>query len=273
MSDPVILIPARSGSTRVKNKNLRDIGRKPLVAYAIESALESRSGRVVVSTNCETIAAIAKDYGAEVPFLRPKEHATATASSLSVLMHFYDWVVDRDEALPDAVAYRPPTNPFLSSGAIEAMCARLADRGDANAIATVTRPKTHPFKIVRVNQDGLLDVGAIAVDGLTIKDVERSQDYPVVWEGSPACRIVRSTFFDAMRRGQAADNFLSVDYSKTYDVDTCLPYEIDPIEAIDIDSESDMVFAEFLLRARASQDDKHDPTTAVPPTAQGTFNA
>ena len=68
ITNNLILIPARSGSTRIKNKNIRLLGGKPLIAYAIEEALRSKSGRVIVSTNSSQIADISLQYGAEVPF-------------------------------------------------------------------------------------------------------------------------------------------------------------------------------------------------------------
>ena len=87
----LILIPARSGSTRVRNKNIRLLGGKPLIAYAIEEALRSKSGRVIVSTNSSQIADISLQYGAEVPFFRPEELSAETASSLSALLHALIW--------------------------------------------------------------------------------------------------------------------------------------------------------------------------------------
>ncbi|MEE8114856.1 MAG: acylneuraminate cytidylyltransferase, partial [Nitrososphaerales archaeon] len=94
MASHLILIPARSGSTRVHNKNLRNLGGKPLLSYAIESAVavkELLQARVIVSTDSEEIAAVARQYGAETPFLRPKELSRSEASSLSVVLHALDW--------------------------------------------------------------------------------------------------------------------------------------------------------------------------------------
>ena len=79
----IALIPARSCSERIKNKNIRILDRHPLIAYAIQVALESQIfTRVIVSTDSEEIARIAKYYGAEIPFLRPKKYAGSTSPDI-----------------------------------------------------------------------------------------------------------------------------------------------------------------------------------------------
>ena len=84
------LIPARGGSKGLPGKNIRPLLGKPLIAWTIETALkaaERSPGRVVVSTDDEAIADVARSYGAEVPFMRPKELATASATSMDVVLH------------------------------------------------------------------------------------------------------------------------------------------------------------------------------------------
>ena len=81
------IIPARGGSKGIPRKNIRLLGGKPLIAYCIQCALKSKIDRLIVSTDDLRIANIARQFGGEVPFLRPSELATDTASSLSVLMH------------------------------------------------------------------------------------------------------------------------------------------------------------------------------------------
>src|SRR3989339_1997589 len=142
----LILIPARAGSTRVNNKNLRLLGDKPLIAYAIESAIASGAGRVIVTTNSDAIAAEARKWGAEVPFLRPDDLSTATASSLSAIVHAVDWLRRNENWIPELLAFCPPTNPFRSALTIKNMIGKLAGSDTVNSIVTITKPATHPFK-------------------------------------------------------------------------------------------------------------------------------
>ena len=88
MMKPVCIIPARAGSKGVSNKNIRNIGGKPLIYYTIKSALESKIfSHVIVSTEDKKTAMIAKKYGAEVPFIRPKYLAGDNTPLEPVLLH------------------------------------------------------------------------------------------------------------------------------------------------------------------------------------------
>lgn len=241
----LLLIPARSGSTRVLDKNIRPLSGKPLVAHAIENALQSKSGRVVVSTNSEKIAEIAQQYGAEVPFLRPEELSTATSTSVSAIAHALLWFRENENWVPDMIAFIPPTNPFTQPVTIRNMFLRLQENAKANSIVTITKPKTHPFRIIRQNADGTIENGIISIEGKTINNVERSQDWPVVWEGSPACRLTLTDYFLNLIGDQKDPACIS---GKTYDNRNCLGYEISEREAFDIDDSSDFMMAEILIK-------------------------
>lgn len=233
----LILIPARGGSTRVSNKNIRELCGKPLVAYTIESALKSACGRVVVSTNSEEIAAVARSLGAETPFTRPDNLSTATASSASAIYHALDWFKEHEKWLPGLVIFCPPSNPFRKAQAISGMVERISGYPKVNSIVTIVEPATHPFRIIHEEKDGKCKNGVISIDNKNINDFERTQDWPKVWEGSPACRITRAAYF--MDLGKREKN------NKTYDINNFIGYEIPFIEAFDIDSEENFALAEF----------------------------
>jgi CMP-N-acetylneuraminic acid synthetase len=233
----LILIGARGGSTRVNNKNLRLLAGKPLIAHTIEAAVNSKIGRVVVSTDSREIAEVAQEYGAEVPFM-PAQLATATASSVDVIHHALAWFINHQQWKPVIIAFCPPTNPFRSATTIKEMYKQLESHQKVNSIVTITKPTTHPFRIIQMDSNGLCRNGVVSIDGKTINDIERSQDWPQVWEGSPACRMTRSDFFL-----QRSDHH----QMKTYDTDNFLGYEISSIEATDIDVEDDFVMAELSM--------------------------
>jgi len=108
------VIPARCGSKGIKDKNIIDICKKPLIAYSIESALQLKEKKmvkkVVVSTDCKKIADIALKYGAEVPFLRPKELATDKSKSIDFMIH----MIKNLEDSFDAILLLQPTSPLRS---------------------------------------------------------------------------------------------------------------------------------------------------------------
>lgn len=250
MMDTLILIPARSGSTRVKGKNIRVLGDNPLVGHVITSARESGAGRVVVSTNDEEIAGIAGRCGAEIPFLRPAELSDAHASSVWCILHALQWFKDKENWTPEIIAFCPPTNPFLKKETIKNMAQTLKGRKDVNSIVTIAEAATHPFTIVGVAPDGRLKIGVIPMEGKTIRDLERSQDWPPAWQGSAACRMTRSAFFFSLMNGKTS--IKDVNYGKTYDVDNCMGYKIDKLENCDIDDESDWMMAEQLIKSTRS---------------------
>ena len=88
MSSLIIFIPARSGSTRVKNKNLQKIGKLSLLEHKIKICKSLKLGKVVVSTNSKKIAKLSIKNGAEIPFLRPKKYSTSKASTVSAILHY-----------------------------------------------------------------------------------------------------------------------------------------------------------------------------------------
>ena len=109
---PICIIPARGGSKGVPKKNIRKIAGKPLIYYTIKSSLKSKIfSHVYVSTEDKEIARIAKKYGAEVPFLRPKKLASDTTPMDEVLVHFIEKI--KDEIDFDAFVWRDCTVPFI----------------------------------------------------------------------------------------------------------------------------------------------------------------
>jgi CMP-N,N'-diacetyllegionaminic acid synthase len=240
----LILIPARGGSTRIPDKNLRQLRGKPLLGHVIEAATRADCGRVIVSTNSEEIAAIARNFHAEVPFLRPSHLASATSNSLSAILHALMTLRAQGDSLPELLAFCPPTNPMIRPETIRGMFEVLGSRRAFNSVVTITRPRTHPFRIIRKMANGRIVNGVIEIDGKSVNDIERSQDWPVVWEGSPACRMTRTRYFVDLIE-QSVDPLCLT--GKTYDVANCLGYEIPPEEAFDIDEEMDFVTAEGLL--------------------------
>ena len=144
MPSVIALIPARSGSERVPQKNIRRLARHPLLAYAVATAREAGIfDRVVCSTDSTEIAEIARRYGAEVPFLRPAEYATATSPDI-------EWIADTLERLDDRYdlfAIVRATNPFRGPDAFRRGLEQLLATPEADSIRAVERVKQHPGKM------------------------------------------------------------------------------------------------------------------------------
>jgi len=106
------VIPARGGSKRIPRKNIRDFCGKPLIAWTIEAALDSTLDEVIVSTDDEEIRDVAHNFGAWAPFLRPKELATDSASTCSVIRHALQWVMEHRRCTPENAVILQPTSPL-----------------------------------------------------------------------------------------------------------------------------------------------------------------
>lgn len=147
----VAFVPARSGSERVPHKNIRPLAGHPLLAYAIETALQSGAfERVVVSTDSEEIADVARWYGADVPFLRPPEYATATSPDVEWLAYTLEHLDDRF----DLFALVRATNPFRGPDAVRRGLEQLLATPEADSLRAVELVKQHPGKMWRLAEDG-----------------------------------------------------------------------------------------------------------------------
>jgi N-acylneuraminate cytidylyltransferase len=114
------IIPARSGSKGVVNKNIRQLSGHPLIAYSIKAALKSESiSRVILSTDSEEYAEIGRKYGADVPFIRPSVFAGDKSGDIDVVNHTLSWLMENEKKIPDAVAYLRPSTPLRSPKVIQ----------------------------------------------------------------------------------------------------------------------------------------------------------
>lgn len=143
----IALIPARGGSKRIPRKNLADLGGLPLIAHSIRWATaEPGIDRVVVSTDSEEIAAVARDHGAEVPFLRPAALATDTATDFEVFMHFLQWHDIRERDSPEFLVHVRPTSPFRDAGLLKKVVAAFQAVPQATHARTIRPAPVPAFK-------------------------------------------------------------------------------------------------------------------------------
>ncbi|TLX80363.1 MAG: acylneuraminate cytidylyltransferase family protein [Thaumarchaeota archaeon] len=138
------IIPARSGSTQVKNKNIRLLGDKPLIYYTIRESLKSNVSRTIVSTDDSQIAILAKKFGAEVPFLRPKIYATHKSSSISVILNCLDYLKKTENYFPDYVVFLQPTSPFRQFTDINNGIRKIMN-SNATSLVGIVEVTQHPF--------------------------------------------------------------------------------------------------------------------------------
>lgn len=181
------LITARGGSKRIPGKNLRIVGGKPLLAWTIEAALQSRLlSRVVLSTDDPQIAAAGRLYGAEVPFLRPAELATDTSAHILCVLDALDRLRDMDGFAPTAVCLLQPTSPLRQAGDIDALLSEAA--------------ATRPFAMVSVNActEHPYFARSVSATGELMPFVPQNLAYAREQDLEPACFINGAIYYNTV---------------------------------------------------------------------------
>lgn len=177
MNRTVAIIPARGGSQSIPDKNIRDFAGKPLIAWTIEKAREAKGiARVIVSTDSERIAAVARNHGVEVPFLRPASISAADTPIEPVLRHAYEWLVGNEGYQVDSFVLLFPTNPLRETRHIEDSLELFHNSG-ADSVITVNESPAHytPYWTLVRNANGAVTYygGGDIRTGYT-----RRQDFP-----------------------------------------------------------------------------------------------
>lgn len=231
----VAIIPARGGSKGIKRKNLVEFNGKPLVAHSIIHALESQLvNRVIVSTDDEEIASVAREYGAEVPFLRPKELAEDHVLDLPVFEHALKFLEEAEGDRPDLVVHLRPTTPYRKPAWIDEAVRLLADHPEADSVRSVSEPDKHPYRMFTIGPDGFLD--PIMKHEHPVPYLLRRQDLPPVYYYNCVIDVTRpATIFG----------------KNSMTGDRIFPYIMDPDEVIDIDSMRDLQIAQCLFGGKA----------------------
>lgn len=142
------LIPARGGSKSIPYKNIYPLLGKPLVAYTIEAAKAAKLvNRVIVSTDDDKIAKVARKHGAEVPFMRPKKHARDRTPDLPVFQHAVRWLARHENYHPAIIVHLWPTSPLRFGEHIDKAIKLLMANPDADSVRSVSSPPQTPFKM------------------------------------------------------------------------------------------------------------------------------
>ena len=228
------LIFARGGSKGLPGKNIKILAGKPLLGWAIETALAvPEINRVVVSTDDLDIAGVAREFGAQVPFIRPEILAGDTASEWDAWRHALRTLREFEGEFPDPFISIPTTAPLRLPEDIEA-CINAYREGDADIVLTITKAHRNPwFNIVTLNSDGTVEP-VNKVDEAFV----RRQDAPEVHDITTVVYVADPNFV-MEKRGIFSGKVKAVS----------VPAE----RSIDIDTSHDFAIAEFLMNQRLRQ--------------------
>jgi N-acylneuraminate cytidylyltransferase len=154
MKQTIALIPARSGSKGLPHKNIKLLGNHPLIAWSILAATKANEiDRVIVSTDSHEYAAIAKEYGAEVPFLRPLEISGDRSTDYDFIIHALNWLRDFDEE-PDLIIHLRPTTPFRNPFLIDKAINFFKGNKQATALRSAHEMSESAYKTFEISEEG-----------------------------------------------------------------------------------------------------------------------
>jgi N-acylneuraminate cytidylyltransferase len=219
------VIPARGGSKGLPGKNILDLGGKPLIAWTIDAAHQSRYiDRTIVSSDDPSIIEVAHQHGCETPFVRPAHLASDTASSHAVMLHAVQSVGSYD-----LIVLLQPTSPLRRSLDIDNALERLVKSNVDNCIS-VCRASEHPHWMFTCDEKNQLKRYTQGIPA-----AHRRQDLPQLFIPNGAIYIIRAG---------------RLEQSKSLILDDSVAYEMNPADSVDIDNEIDMQLAGILLAAR-----------------------
>ncbi len=222
-------ICCRGGSKGVPGKNIKPLLGKPLIAYTIETAKQSLLlNDTIISTDDEQIAATAKLYGANIPFMRPANLATDTASKWPVFIHAVETYEKLHHVVVDYVVDMDVTVPLKNVADIDGAIQLALNDKNVDVVITGYEPERNPyFNMMEINENGYAEI-VKKMD----KPIVRRQDAPAVYSLTPAAYVVKKSALYEFEHWSKAK---------------CKIYPIPRERAVDIDTEIDFKIVEFLI--------------------------
>lgn len=229
MTQIVVLIPARAGSKGVPNKNVRMLGGHPLLAWSIAACLKSKSiHRVIVSTDSADYAKLAKELGAEAPFLRPAEISADRSTDYDFVVHALDWLANEGRE-PDFLVHIRPTTPFRNPSLIDAAVGEFVNASQATAMRSVHEMSESAYKTFEIAAAGQLK--RLGSDDTALDSANNArQQFPSTYVANGYVDVLSSAFI-------RKTGLLHGDH--------VLPFITPPV--VEVDTESDFAHLEFQL--------------------------
>ena len=223
------IIPARGGSEEIPGKNVKLLGGKPLISWTIEAAKESKyTDKVIISTDSEEIADIAKGSEAEVPFMRPSELATGKALVVDAILHALRWFEEEDREY-DYFILLQPTSPFRTAMHIDQALEQMIKSQEVQSLVSVKIVVENPYSMRRINSKGFIE--NFMSDS---RQYSRRQDKPKVYLVNGAIYICEWGVYLK---------------DKSFYKRNCLPYIMEEKSSLDLDTSLHWKLAEELLDA------------------------
>lgn len=218
------LIPARSGSKSITDKNIQSIKGKPMLAYSIEQAKESAYiNRIILDTDSAYYAEIGESFGAEVPYQRPEELAQDQSTDLDVFTHALKWWEKNEPEMPEMVIHLRPTYPLRKAEDIDAAISSMRSHPEWDSLRSVSPAPHTPYKMWNLEGDSLKPL--LELDGVKDPYNEPRQKLPVVYQQNACIDIVRPDTI-LKKNSMSGDNIGAYIMNHFYDIDTRADLEL-----------------------------------------------
>ena len=229
MKKIVALIPARSGSKGVPNKNIRFLGGHTLIEWAVKSCQKSfLIDDVYVSTDSEYYASEAIKYGAKAPFLRPKNISQDSSTDYEMVLHAIDWLRDHEEE-PELIVHIRPTSPLRQSNVIEQAIKTFLGNSEATSLRSVHLMSESAYKTFEISNEGNLVQIFSKKNNIDLSNVPR-QSFPDTFIANGYVDVLSTKF---IRESESIHgNFV-------------IPFQTDITP--EIDNEDDFSFLNYLI--------------------------
>ena len=226
------IITARGGSKSIPNKSIAPCAGKPLMYYTIKAAQQAKTvTRLIISTDNEEMAAVARKCGVEVPFMRPKHLASDKAQDLGVLEHALSELRKKEGYVPDAVIHLRPTTPLKKAGDIDRGVKLLLSHKEATSVRSICQPLHTPFKMYKLDKKkGLLEPLLMKVftdvfEKLVEPHNMPRQMLPQVWRHSGYVDIIRPQVITELH-SMSGPHIAPLFFEEWRDIDIDSPFEI-----------------------------------------------
>ena len=228
----IALIPARSGSKRIVNKNIKPLNFHPLIAYTIRAAIESNVfDKVVCVTDDELYAKVANYYGAEVPKLRPKEISGDKSFDIEWVKWILNYFLDHGQSF-DAFSILRPTNPFRLPSTIQNALEVFFEEENCDSLRAVQKVTEHPGKMWLLNNKRMFPLLPFQVDGV----FWHSSQYTLLPEIFVQNASLEVAWTKVVLEGESISG------------NSIVPFVSDGLEGFDINNPEDWILAEHYIR-------------------------
>lgn len=228
------IIPARGGSKGIPGKNIKEFCGKPLIAYTIEAALKAQEiDRVIVTTDSKAIANVALQYGAEIPFMRPSYLSRDDSSAVDVYLHAVEFLEKRDEIQINKFAVLLPTAPLRDACEID-NAIQTMKKTMCTTLISVVEADVPVSWYYRMNEDMVIENAGFDSDN-AIKNRQMNFQYYVP---NGAIYLL---------------DYQLLKSERSYYTDDTIGYVMTRKKSVDIDTEDDFVYAEYLMKQNMSE--------------------